>query len=248
MTSGEVPASPEGGILGDPERCGRGRTVHVIDDDEAVRRAVAMLLKSAGISVATHPSGLAFLDALPGLGENAAGCVLTDIQMPGLDGIELLRRLRELHFRWPLVVMTAHGDIPTAVRAMKAGAADFIEKPFDDVVLLATIATALASSGPSRAAAAAEAAPPGNSAGADAAEAAARIAALSPREREVLDLLMTGKPNKAIARDLGLSPRTVEVHRARLMARLGTGSLAEAVRLAVRAELGRRASDDGVPA
>lgn len=249
MMGGEAPASLESGILGDPERCGRGRTVHVIDDDEAVRRAIAMLLKSAGISVATHPSGLTFLDALPGLGENAAGCVLTDMRMPGLDGIELLRRLRELHFRWPVVVMTAHGDIPTAVRAMKSGAADFVEKPFDDVVLLATIATALASPGPSRAATAAEAAPPGSSAGADAAaEASARIAALSPREREVLDLLMAGKPNKAIARDLGLSPRTVEVHRARLMARLGTGSLAEAVRLAVRAELARRDSDDSVPA
>jgi two-component system, LuxR family, response regulator FixJ len=120
--------------------------------------------------------------------------------------------------------MTAHGDVPTAVRAMKAGAVDFVEKPFDDGALLAAVEAALRS--------------PKASGAAGASDAAERVAALSPREREVLDLLIAGKPNKLIARDLGLSPRTVEVHRARLMARLGVGSLAEAVRLAVQAELG----------
>jgi len=147
--------------------------------------------------------------------------------MPGLDGLELLSRLKQGGFRRPVVVMTAHGDVSTAVRAMKAGALDFVEKPFDDGALLAVVEAAL---GTSQAAGAA---------GAD--DAAERVAALSPREREVLDLLIAGKPNKQIARDLGLSPRTVEVHRARLMARLGVGSLAEAVRLAVRAELGQPA-------
>lgn len=203
--------------MDDPPRS----TVHVIDDDEAVCRAIAMLLRSARINAETYPSGLAFLDTLPSLGGARAECVLTDVRMPELDGLELLRRLKERGFQGPVVIMTAHGDVSTAVRAMKAGAADFVEKPFDDEALLTAISAALG---------AADA--PGG-----AAEAAARIAALSPREREVLELLMIGKPNKAIARDLGLSPRTVEIHRARLMARLEVGSLAEAVRLAVQAQL-----------
>ena len=199
------------------------RAVHVVDDDDAVRRALAMLFRSAGIPVQTHPSGSAFLEALSSLREDAVGCVLADVRMPGLDGLELMRRLKEGGFRRPVVVMTAHGDISMAVRAMKAGAADFIEKPFEDEALLAAVDAALKT--------------PQFSGAAGADDAAERIAALSPREREVLDLLMAGKPNKHIARDLGLSPRTVEVHRARLMARLGVGSLAEALRLAVHAEL-----------
>jgi len=203
-----------------------GLAVHVIDDDDAVRRALALLFRSAGIPVETHPSGSAFLEALPALRDDAVGCVLTDVRMPGLDGLELLRRLKQGGFRRPVVVMTAHGDVAMAVRAMKAGAIDFVEKPFDDEVLLAAAEAALRT------------AQGAGAAGAD--DAAERIAALSPREREVLDLLVAGKPNKLIARDLGLSPRTVEVHRARLMARLGVGSLAEAVRLAVHAELSLR--------
>ena len=205
------------------------RAVHVVDDDDAVRRALAMLFRSAGIPVEAHPSGLAFLEALPFLREDAVGCVLTDVRMPSLDGLELLRRLKEGGFRRPVLVMTAHGDVSTAVRAMKAGAVDFVEKPFEDDTLLAAIDAAL---GTPQAAGAARAD-----------DAAERVAALSPREREVLDLLIAGKPNKHIARDLGLSPRTVEVHRARMMARLGVGSLAEAVRLAVQAELGQTAGN-----
>ena len=207
---------------GGPARA--ARAVHVVDDDDAVRRALAMLFRSAGIPVEAHPSGLAFLEALPFLREDAVGCVLTDVRMPSLDGLELLRRLKEGGFRRPVLVMTAHGDVSTAVRAMKAGAVDFVEKPFEDDTLLAAIDAALGTP---------------QAAGAD--DAAERVAALSPREREVLDLLIAGKPNKHIARDLGLSPRTVEVHRARMMARLGVGSLAEAVRLAVQAELGQTA-------
>ena len=195
-------------------------TVHVIDDDEAVRRALAMLLRSTGLRAKTHASGLAFLDALTHPEGDLIGCVLTDVRMPGLDGIELLRRLKERGFGRPVVVMTAHGDVSTAVQAMKAGAVDFVEKPFDDEALLRAISTALDRSVSHGAAA----------------QAAARIAFLSPRERQVLELLTAGKANKEIARDLGLSSRTVEVHRARLMAHLGVGSLAEAVRLAVQAE------------
>ncbi len=195
--------------------------MYVIDDDEAVRRAVAMLLRSAGIDAETFPSGFAFLDALPRLGKAFAECILTDVRMPELDGIELLHRLRAHDVHRPVVVMTAHGDVSTAVRAMKAGAVDFIEKPFDDAALLSTVGRALET----------VAAPEANE---NAAKAAARLAALSPREREVLERLMAGKPNKAVARDLGLSPRTVEVHRARLLSRLEVGSLAEAVRLAVQ--------------
>ncbi len=205
--------------------------VHVVDDDDAVRRALALLFRSAGIPAETHSSGFAFLEALPSLREDAVGCVLTDVRMPGLDGLELLRRLKQGGFRRPVVVMTAHGDVSTAVRAMKAGAVDFVEKPFEDEALLAAVEAALGAPQASGAA------------GAD--DAADRIAALSPREREVLDLLISGKPNKLIARDLGLSPRTVEVHRARMMARLGVGSLAEAVRLAVQAELGQPARTAG---
>lgn len=205
--------------------------VFVIDDDEAVRRAIAMLLRSAGISAEIYPSGVAFLDALPSPDKSHVECVLTDVRMPELDGLELLRRLKERNFRRPVVVMTAHGDISTAVRAMKAGAVDFIEKPFDDDALIAMIRTALDVADVPRAAK-------------GSVEASARLAALSPREREVLELLILGKPNKVIARDLGLSPRTVEIHRARLLTRLEVGSLAEAVRLAVQAELGPPRDDD----
>ena len=204
--------------------------VHVIDDDEDVCWAVETLLLSAKLPVRTWPSGLAFLEGLPALDPAGIGCVLTDVRMPGMDGVELLRRLREAGFRRPVLVMTSHGDIALAVRAMKSGAFEFIEKPFDDEVMLSAVRAALAM-GEDRPAARDGARP-------EIADASARIATLSPREREVLDLAMEGKSSKMIAHELGLSPRTVEVHRLRLMARLGVGSLAEAVRLSVLAELG----------
>jgi two-component system response regulator FixJ len=193
----------------------------VIDDDEAVRRALAMQLRSAGIPAETHASGLAFLEALPSLEEASVGCLLVDVRMPGLDGVDLVHRLKACGFRRPVIVMTAHGDVSTAVKAMKAGALDFIEKPFEDEVLLDALEMAR------------RAAHDPTVGVHD--DASARVSLLSAREREVLGSLVAGKPNKLIARELGLSPRTVEVHRARLMARLGVGSLAEAVRLAVRA-------------
>ena len=197
------------------------RTVHVVDDDAAVRRSLERLLHSASHACVSYPTPAAFLDAareLPG------GCILLDVCMTGMDGLELQDRLNQLGVTLPVIVMTGQGDVQTAVQAMKAGAVDFIEKPFDEEVLLGAIEVVLARVGrPDRAR--------------EATEAAHRIAALSPRERQVLDALVAGRPNKQIAFDLGISVRTVEVHRARMMERLGTRQLAEAIRLAVMAQL-----------
>jgi two-component system, LuxR family, response regulator FixJ len=195
--------------------------VHVVDDDEAVRDSLSLLLESAGLTVRTYDSATTFLTALPNL---AAGCVLTDVRMPGLDGLELQRRLTQLGVRLPVIVMTGHGDVPIAVAALKAGASDFIEKPFDDVQLLAAISSALAASQRKLDEASAVA------------QITARIASLTPREREVLDRLVAGQPNKMIAYDLGSSPRTVEVHRARVMEKMVVRSLPELVRMAIAAE------------
>jgi two-component system response regulator FixJ len=199
-------------------------TVHVVDDDAGVRRSLERLLDAAGFRTILYESPLAFLQVAPGL---ASGCVLLDIRMPGMDGLELQARLLALGISLPVIVMTGQGDVQSAVRAMKAGAVDFIEKPYDDEVLLNAIGGALARAGaPNR--------------DRQTVEAARRIAALSPREREVLDALLAGRPNKVIAFDLGISVRTVEVHRARMMDRLGTRQLAEAIRLAVMARLAPR--------
>ena len=195
--------------------------VHVVDDDEAVRDWLSLLLEAAGLSVRTYNSATAFLKALPNL---AAGCVLTDVRMPELDGLELQRRLTELGIRLPVIVMTGHGDVPIAVEALKAGAADFLEKPFDDAQLLAAVSGALATSQRRREEEAATAG------------IAKRLASLTPREREVLDKLVAGQPNKTIAYDLGSSPRTVEVHRARVMEKMGVRSLPELVRMTIAAE------------
>jgi two-component system response regulator FixJ len=195
--------------------------VHVVDDDEAVRDSLSLLLESAGFSVRTYDSAAAFLNALPNLG---TGCVLTDVRMPELDGLALQRRLVELGVRLPVIVMTGHGDVPIAVEALKAGATDFLEKPFDDTQLLASVANALAASQRIHQEAA------------SVAEIATRLASLTPREREVLDRLVAGQPNKTIAYDLGSSPRTVEVHRARVMEKMAARSLPELVRMAIAAE------------
>lgn len=196
-------------------------TVHVIDDDAAVRRSLERLLDSAGFQAVTYNSGLAFLQAAPKLTD---GCVLLDVRMPGMDGLELQARLLELGIQLPVIIMTGQGDVHSAVRAMKAGAVDFIEKPYSDEMLLNAVRTALLRTGrrPRER---------------EAAQAAQRIATLSPREREVLDGLVAGRPNKVIASDLGISVRTVEVHRARMMQRLGTHQFADAIRLAIMARL-----------
>jgi len=200
--------------------------VHVVDDDAPVCQAIVLLLRSAGIAARPYSGGLALLGALPALGEGDAGCILTDLLMPGLDGLELLHRIRERGYLRPVIIMTGSSDVSAAVRVMKAGAADFLEKPFNGQTLLATLAAALAAPGP-------------RVVDADTA-ATARLARLSPCEQKVLHFLAAGATNKAIARELNLSPRTVEAHRARLMQRLGVGSLAEAVGLTVRAELDQR--------
>jgi two-component system response regulator FixJ len=195
--------------------------VHVVDDDASVRESLAMLLESAGFSARTYDSAAAFLEAAA---DCTAGCVVTDVQMPDLNGLELQRRMGELGIRLPVIMMTGHADVPIAVEALKAGATDFLEKPFDDSHLLAAVASAIAISQREHDEAAALA------------DIAARIAALTPREREVLDRLVTGQPNKTIAYDLGSSPRTVEVHRARVMEKMGARSLAELVRMTIAVE------------
>jgi two-component system response regulator FixJ len=198
------------------------RTVHVVDDDPAMRDSLRMLLASAGFLVRTHDSAEAFLAEVPA----AMGCVLTDVRMPEVSGIELQRRLRDQGSPLPVIVMTGQGDIAIAVQAMKAGAVDFLEKPFSEDVLFKAISRAIAESKKLR------------EVGAALEQATARLAALTLREREVLDLLVTGQPNKAIARELGVSPRTIEVHRARVMEKLQVHSLADLVRLTLAADSG----------
>jgi two-component system response regulator FixJ len=194
-------------------------TVHVVDDDAAIRDSLRVLLESSGFIVRGHDSAKALLAAAPTL----AGCVLTDVCMPEIDGLELQRRLKERNLRLPVIVMTGQGDIPIAVRAMKAGAVDFLEKPFEEEQLLSAVRRALQESKQRQTALSTSA------------QAAARLTALTPREREVLDLLVSGLSNKAIANELGTSPRTIEVHRARVFEKLEARSLPDLVRLVLAA-------------
>ena len=202
----------------------QGRVVHVIDDDVDVRQSLAFLLSTAGLAVRVHESAVAFLNVLPGIQD---GCIVTDVRMPGVDGIELQKRLKTANNTMPVVVMTGHGDIALAVEAMKEGALDFIEKPFDDEVMLAAIRTALARRSGEIERSSADS------------QIQARIDLLSDREREVLDGLVAGKPNKIIAYDLGISARTVEIYRANVMTKMQADSLSALVRMALRAGLGR---------
>jgi two-component system response regulator FixJ len=200
---------------------GRGK-VYVIDDDEAMRDSLNFLLDSAGYEVTLFDSAVKFLDALPSLG---FGCVVSDVRMPGLDGIELLKRMKAGHSAFPIVIMTGHGDVPLAVEAMKLGAVDFLEKPFEDDRLIGMIEMAIQQAEP---AARSEALTQ---------DVAARVASLSPRERQVMDGLIAGLSNKLIARDYDISPRTIEVYRANVMTKMQANSLSELVRLAMRAGL-----------
>jgi two-component system response regulator FixJ len=192
--------------------------VHVIDDDEAIRQSLEFLLKASKIEVKTHPSAEAFLAALPDL---TASCVITDVRMPGIGGIELLRHLKERNIAVPVIVVTGHGDVPLAVEAMKVGAADFLEKPFDDEVLLASVRSALKEQDAE------------SKRRTERSEVEGRLAALSPRERDVLSGLVAGRANKQIAFDLGISPRTVEIYRANLMNKMQADSLSGLVRMAL---------------
>lgn len=190
--------------------------VHVIDDDEAVRQSIEFLLRTSEVAARTYDSASAFLDALPTI---ESGCIITDVRMPGISGIELLRRLGEMQIRIPVVVITGHGDVPLAVEAMKSGAVDFLEKPFEDELLLASVRSALNRSQENAAR------------DAERAEVEARLATLTNRERDVLEGLIAGKPNKIIAFDLAISPPTVEIYRANVMAKMEAASLSELVRM-----------------
>ena len=196
--------------------------VHVIDDDDAARELLAFLLRTARIEVQTYPSAAAFLGALP---TTELGCVVTDVRMPGMSGIDLLRQLKELNIPVPVIVITGHGDIPLAVEAMKAGAADFLEKPFDGETMLASVRSALKQQHGEK------------KRRSERVEIDNRLAALSSRERDVLDGLVTGQANKQIAFELGISPRTVEVYRANLMTKMQASSLSELVRMAITADI-----------
>lgn len=195
----------------------RDAVVHLIDDDEGVRQAVGFLLTTAGFAVRTYESAIAFLDAVPTL---QPGCVVTDVRMPGIDGLELYRQLKARQLTLPVIVISGHGDVHLAVEAMKLGAVDFIEKPFDDDALLSAIR--LAVDRHARDARRED----------EVAAIQARLQTLSEREREVLDGLLVGHPNKTIAYDLEISARTVEVYRANLMTKMGASSLSDLIRMA----------------
>ncbi|MEQ9811505.1 MAG: response regulator FixJ [Azospirillaceae bacterium] len=195
-------------------------TVYVLDDDAAVRDALGALLESCGLPVRTYGSGESFLAELS---LDLTGCVVLDVRMPGLSGLELHERLTEMNTPLPVIIITGHGDLPMAVKAMKAGALDFIEKPFDDEVILESIHEALSRGAKIHA----------ETASAEALR--ANLNRLTAREREVLEQVAVGNPNKAIAYNLGISPRTVEIHRARVIEKLRARSLSHLVRMAIGA-------------
>jgi two-component system response regulator FixJ len=197
------------------------RPVYIVDDDRHMRASLSLLLKSAGMAATAYMAGSDLLDDIDSL---PPGCLLLDIRMPGLDGLSLLGELARRGITWPAVIMTGHGDLPTAISSIRLGAVDFLEKPFSDGDLFGALHRSfllLDKSAPQR----------------TAVEAHRRVERLSPREREVLSGLVAGKPTKQIANDLKLSPRTVEMHRSRLMRRLGTSNLTELLTLAAAAGL-----------
>ena len=197
----------------------RGK-VFVIDDDEAMRDSLDFLLGTADFDVTLFESAQHFLDALASV---EFGCVVSDVRMPGIDGIELLQRLKASHSSFPVLIMTGHGDVPLAVEAMKLGAVDFLEKPFEDDRLIGMIDSAL------------KQAESGARSEAATLDIVARVESLSPRERQVMEGLVAGLSNKQIAREYDISPRTIEVYRANVMTKMQAGSLSELVRLAIRA-------------
>jgi two-component system response regulator FixJ len=200
------------------ETLAAARTVHIIDDDQALRESLVFLLRAAQLEVRSFDSAKTFLDALP---DASLGCVITDIRMPEMNGIDLLRRLKELKVGVPVIVITGHGDVALAVEAMKIGAADFFEKPFNDEQLVASVRTALQRRQDQR------------KRGAERAEIKHRLSKLSAREKDVLTGLIEGRANKQIAFDLGISPRTVEIYRANLMNKMEADSLSDLVRMAL---------------
>lgn len=190
--------------------------VHVVDDDDALRDSLTFLFASEGVPVSTYENAQAFLDKA---GDLQIGCVVTDVRMPGMSGLELVRKLKSMKIDAPVIVMTGHGDVPLAVEAMKAGAFDFLEKPFDDEALLAAVRAALA--------------PHSDDDDGEGSVVRRRIGQLSSRERQVLEGLIEGHANKVIAINLGISPRTVEIYRAKVMTKMGAATFAELIRLAM---------------
>ena len=203
--------------------------VYAIDDDEAVRQSLEFLLKTAGIAVRSFDSAKAFLEILPQI---RSGCIVTDVRMPEVTGIDLLRRVKELKIDVPVIVITGHGDVALAVDAMKMGAVDFLEKPFDDDLLISAVRSALSTEADTA------------KRKAEHAEIHDKLASLSNRERQVLEGLVAGKPNKVIAFDLGISPRTVEIYRANVMTKMTANSLSELVRMAMTAGILEEGSKD----
>ena len=195
--------------------------VHLIDDDDGVRQSLAFLLASAGLAVRVYESASAFLEAL---GTLQSGCIVSDVRMPGIDGLQLLRRLQALGVRSPVIIITGHADVSLAVEAMKAGAVDFIEKPFDDEAILSAIRIALDHYDHT------------GRRDTEVVQIQTKLQSLSAREREVLEGLLAGNPNKTIAYDLSLSPRTVEVHRANVMTKMGASSLSGLIRMSLVAQ------------
>ncbi len=195
--------------------------VHVIDDDAAIRDSLVMLLESAGHAARAHADAAGFLEALD---PDQPGCVVADVRMPGMSGLELQAHLKASRIDLPVIIITGHGDVAMAVQALKDGASDFIEKPFDEDVLLRAVGDALDKG--HRAFRERQAL----------ADIEARVAELTPREREVMDLVVRGLPNKAVAAELNISVRTVEIHRARVMEKMAAKSLSELVRMALRLE------------
>jgi len=193
-----------------------GATVFVVDDDRAVRESLAMLVQSAGLAAETFESAQAFLDAYH---PDRRGCLITDIRMPGMSGLELQERLTNDDLRIPVIVLTGYGNVPAAVRALKGGAVDFVEKPFNPEALLDLVQQALAKDTEIRELSAQEA------------ELAERMALLTPREHEVMSLVVAGNANKVIAIELSISERTVELHRGRIMKKMQARSLAELMRM-----------------
>ena len=197
--------------------------LHVIDDDEAMRESIAFLLGTSGFEVEAFDSAIAFLEALSDLD---VICVVTDVRMPQMNGLEMMKRLKASGHHFPVIIMTAHGDVPLAVEAMRLGAFDFLEKPFEDEALLTAVNSAIQH---------------GNVATAGEAETRKielRIKSLTPRERQVLERIVGGQSNKVIGRDLAISPRTVEIYRANVMTKMQASSVSELVRLAIRTGIG----------